>query len=359
MSKKDNYYCVIMAGGVGTRFWPMSLNERPKQFHDVMDSGQTFLEETYQRALSLVPKENVYIVTCAEYKNLVQEQLGEIKSDQIILEPMGRDTAPCNIYAALKINQLNPEALLLVLPSDHLIKQPDKFIENVIFALEKSAEEDRLITIGIKPTNPNTGYGYIQYLTEDTNRLKKVKTFTEKPTKEFAQNFIDSGDFLWNSGMFVWSTKSIIKAFSIFLPEMYDSLVKVDYNTDKEAEQIAKVYPTLQKISIDYGIMENAENTYIIPSDFGWSDVGTWTSLYDESAKDENGNVLLGKNIRSYNLEGTIIKNTEDKLIVIDGLEDYIVVNTANALLICPKGKDQKVKNYVNDLKLNKLEDFV
>ncbi|TDM00653.1 MAG: mannose-1-phosphate guanylyltransferase [Flavobacteriaceae bacterium] len=348
-----------MAGGVGTRFWPMSLNAKPKQFHDILGVGKSFLQQTYQRALDIVPKENVLILGCLAHKKLILEQLPELNESQVVLEPTGRDTAPCNLYAAMKIAQKNPDALMLILPSDHMIEDQKEFVKNIDAALSYAKNQDRLITIGIKPTHPNTGYGYIQYVLEDKGELKKVKTFTEKPTLEFAESFLASGDFLWNSGMFVWSCKAILKAYQSFLPSMYQQLEQVDFNTENEASQILVQYEKLQKISIDYGIMENAENTYVIPSDFGWSDIGTWTALYDVSKKDVAENAILSKNVRAYNLERTIVKNTENKLMIIDGLEDYIVVNTDRALLICPKSKDQEIKNYVNDLKLNKLEDYV
>lgn len=358
--KINNTYCVIMAGGIGSRFWPMSTAKFPKQFHDALDCGRTLIQLTYDRLLKITSNENIFVITDKNYAELVQEQLPELEPQQIISEPLGMNTAPCALYSALKIYKKDADAQILLCPSDHLILDEDKFVKNVSMILEKDSEEKGLYTLGIEPTRPDTGYGYIQYIT-DENPIKKVKTFTEKPNKELALQFIQSGDFLWNSGIFIWSAKTILKAFKKHLPEMYSSLYSVydSLNTEKEVKKIRKVYPTLTRSSIDVGVMEKSKNVYVLPSRFGWSDLGSWTSLYENKKHDKNENAVSKKFIKTYNSSGNIIHTENDKAIVIDSLNDYIVVDTKKALLICPLSKDQEVKNYVNDLKLSKGEKFV
>ena len=305
---KKNTCCVILAGGIGSRFWPMSTTNNPKQFHDVLGVGRTLIQQTYDRLLNFCNPENIYVITDKNYTDLVKEQIPEINKENIIAEPVGMNTAPCAIYSAMKIYKKNPEAEILVCPSDHLILNEEKFTETVLLALKNSKENQGLYTLGIQPTRPDTGYGYIQYI-EEKGKVKKVKTFTEKPNLDLAEKFLKSGDFLWNSGIFIWSAKDILASFKKYLPEMYNTFEDIkDYlNTEKEAEEVQIIYPTLQKVSIDVGIMEKDKNVYVIPSQFGWSDLGTWLSLYDQAEKDNNENAILGKSTLTYNSKGNII----------------------------------------------------
>ena len=360
----NNNYAIIMAGGIGTRFWPMSTTKHPKQFHDVLGIGKSLLQLTFDRLNHIAPKENIYIVTNEIYEAQVLEQLGDISKEQVLLEPMMRNTAPCIAYAAFKIHQQNPNARLVVAPSDHLITNEIEFYKNIETALETAEEEQTLVTLGIKPSRPDTGYGYIQYLSDVTAKnpeLKKVKLFTEKPNLEIAKQFVESGDFLWNSGIFIWTSKSIIDAFENYLPEMHELFFDGNefYNTDKEKEYINKIYPTCQKESIDYGIMEKADNVFVLPVSFGWSDLGTWGSLYTHIPKDENQNASVSENTMFYESANNIVNVEKGKLAVIQGLDDYIVVDKNNILLICKKEEEQKIKQFVQDVRLEKGEEFV
>ncbi len=361
---KDNY-CVIMAGGVGSRFWPMSTSSYPKQFIDVMGVGKTLLQQTYDRFIDICPKENIIVVTNEQYKTLVQEQLPFIAENQVLLEPARRNTAPCIAYACFKIYKQNKEARIIVAPSDHSINKEDTFRKAVLSCFKKASSEDCLITIGIKPTRPDTGYGYIQFKEsnpgEKDNRIKKVKTFTEKPDLDMAKFFLQSGDFLWNAGIFIWSARSILSAFEKFMPEEY-ALFKEGielYNTSAEADYIKKVYPMAKNISIDYGIMEKATNVYVRSSVIGWSDLGTWGSLFQKITKDKNNNAIVGKNVLTYNSSNCIIHVPKNKLVVLEGLDDYIVVESKDTLLICKKENEQNIKQMVNDIKMNKGEKYV
>lgn len=356
-----NNYAVIMAGGIGTRFWPMSTKNKPKQYHDVLGTGRTLIQQTYDRLLKVVPKENIFVITNIDYKEVTSIQLSELDASQIIVEPCMMNTAACNIYIAKKIHEINPDASIIVAPSDHIILNEQEFVKITSNALELALKEDVLITLGIEPTRPDTGYGYIQYKTEiNENQLNKVKTFTEKPDLEHAQKFISSGDFLWNAGIFVWSSKTILNAFETYMNDMFNSFNEINsYNTENEYIDIEKVYPTVAKISIDYAIMEKADNVFVIPSNFGWSDLGTWKSLFENSEKNEENNAKYGKFVKTYNSKNNIIKANDNKAVVIDGLDGFIVVDTEKSLLICPIDKEQCVKNYVEDLKLNKGETFL
>ena len=356
-----NNYAVIMAGGIGTRFWPMSTKNKPKQYHDVLGTGRTLIQQTFDRLLKVIPKEHIYVITNIDYKDITSQQLSELDASQIIVEPCMMNTAACNIYIAKKIHELNPNASIIVAPSDHIILNELEFLKITSKALEIVSKDEVLITLGIEPTRPDTGYGYIQYKTETyENQLKKVKTFTEKPDLEHAQKFINSGDFLWNAGIFVWSSKSILKAFETYMNEMYVSFNDItSYNTDNEYIDIEKIYPTVAKISIDYAIMEKANNVFVIPSNFGWSDLGTWKSLFENSEKNNENNAIYGKFIKTYHSKNNIIKSSDNKAVVIDGLDGFIVVDTEKSLLICPIDKEQFVKNYVEDLKMNKGETFL
>lgn len=355
-----NNYCVIMAGGIGSRFWPMSTTKQPKQFIDVLGTGRTLIQQTWDRFLRVCPKENILIVTNGIYKNQIKEQLPEITDDQILCEPTRRNTAPCIAYANQKIFKQNPNANIVVSPSDHIITKEDKFIEVVTTALNATNQNDWLVTLGIKPSRPDTGYGYIQYENTDSE-IKKVKTFTEKPNLEIAKSFIESGDFVWNAGIFIWSLKAINKAFDKYLPEVNEIFVDgiEQYNTPNEESFIEEAYSVCKNISIDYGIMEKADNVYVLPANFGWSDLGTWGSLFENSKKDENNNVVQSKNALLYNSKNNVVNVSDDKLVVIQGLDDFIVVEKNNSLLICKKEEEQLIRNIVNDVKLEKGEEYI
>jgi mannose-1-phosphate guanylyltransferase len=354
-----------MAGGIGSRFWPMSRTAHPKQFLDILGTGRTLLQQTYDRLSRIVPKENILVVTNDSYENLVKEQLPELKKENILCEPSRKNTAPCIAYASYKIHKLNPMANIAVAPSDHLIIKEDTFVKAIKSCFAKTKADDCLLTIGIRPTRPDTGYGYIQFREPDKKekdtRIKKVKTFTEKPDLEMAKFFLESGDFLWNSGIFIFSSASIIKAFENHLPEMaaiFEEGNKV-YNTNKEKAFLANAYTNCKNISIDYAIMEKADNVFVRTSIIGWSDLGTWGSLYDHIKKDDKGNAIVGKNVMMYQSGNCIVNVSKDKLVVIEGLEDYIVVESDNIILICKKQDEQQIRNFVNDVKVSKGDKFI
>ncbi|MBS1652964.1 MAG: mannose-1-phosphate guanylyltransferase [Bacteroidetes bacterium] len=360
-----NYYAIIMAGGVGTRFWPMSTSKIPKQFLDVLGTGRTLLQQTFDRIMLVCPTENIYVVTAVNYKEIVKEQLPEIKTENILTEPTRRNTAPCIAYASYKINALNPNAVTIVAPSDHLIKKEKVFSKAILSCFAKAEKEDALITLGIKPSRPDTGYGYIQTkesdVVEKDKRIFKVKTFAEKPQLEQAKFFVESGDFLWNSGIFIWSTKSILKAMAQHDSEL-DNVFKEGvgiYNTPKEKEFIEKAYKVCKNISIDYSVMEKANNVYVRSSIIGWSDLGTWGSLYTHILKDKYYNATIGKNVMLYDTANCIIHVPNDKLVVLQGLQDFIVVESEGVLMICKKNDEQSIRNFVNDVKVNKGEKFI
>ena len=358
MVDKDTYV-VIMAGGVGSRFWPLSRKSFPKQFHDFLGMGKSLIQMTYERHLSICPKENFLVVTNKDYYHLVKEHLPELKDNQILLEPFMRNTAPCIAYASYKVQKANPNAQFIVCPSDHLITNEDKYLANINTALKASEKEDILVTIGIKPTRPDTGYGYIRYNPE-SKALKKVKTFTEKPNLELAQEFLESGDYVWNAGIFVWSAKSIIKSFTDLLPEEAEIFSEgiFHYNTDTEQDYINDIYSKCKNVSIDYAIMEKAQNVFTVLSDFNWSDLGTWSSIYEQREKDEKENVIDG-NVITYDVKNSILRSSKDKLVVVDGLDNFIVIDHDNVLMICPKDQEQKVKKFVTDLKSKKEDKYL
>lgn len=360
-----NHYCIIMAGGIGARFWPMSRTRHPKQFIDILGTGETLIQQTFNRFSKICPVENIFVVTNEIYDHLVKKQLPALPANNILLEPAMRNTAPCIAYANYKIKTQNPEANIVVAPSDHLILKEDEFLKVITDSLDAVSENDWLLTLGIKPSRPDTGYGYIQYDESqkyDKNpRIRKVKTFTEKPNLELAEKFLASGDFLWNAGIFIWSLKSITKAFEKYLDDV-DELFKKGigkYNTPQEKQFIGETYTVCRKISIDYGIMEKADNVYVHSADFGWSDLGTWKSLYDIKEKDLDGNALTGNNVMLYDTKNCIINLPDEKLVVIQGLDNYIVVEDDNALLICHKDEEQQIRQFVTDIKINKGEDFI
>lgn len=354
-----NYYAVIMAGGVGSRFWPMSTSSFPKQFHDMLGVGQSLIQRTFERINDLVPSKNIMIATNQRYESLVLEQLPKTTKKQLLLEPAMRNTAPCILYAALKIYNQNPEAVMLIAPSDHWIDDENEFTNNIQTSFNACSEKDILMTLGIQPDSPNTGYGYIQF-EENTSEIKKVKNFTEKPNLEKAKEFISSGDYLWNAGIFVWSAKSIIKAFKEYLPDMVNILDDGNnvYNSDFEDDFIKHNYVKCENISIDFGIMEAAQNVHVLPVDFGWNDLGTWGSLYNKLEKDSQENAVVGPNTIFRDANGNMIRTQSGKKVVIQGLNDFIVVEKEDVILICPKKDEQDIKQIVTDVKDNFGDQF-
>jgi mannose-1-phosphate guanylyltransferase len=357
-----NNYVVIMAGGVGTRFWPFSRTGNPKQFHDVLGTGRTLLQQTADRFDGVCPSQNIFVVTSTEYKDLVKAQLPQLADDQILLEPARRNTAPCIAYAAYKIAARNPEANLVIAPADHIILKEEAFRQDIRTALAATADSNKIVTLGIRPSRPDTGYGYIQYLLEPNTQVHKVKAFKEKPNLEWAVKFIESGEYVWNAGIFVWNAQTVMNSFAQHLPDMAEAFEdgREFYFTPGEATYIEKAYSWCKNVSIDVGIMENAGkagNVYVVLSDFGWSDLGTWKSLYEVSGKDEHHNVVDG-HAMLYNTQNCIIKTPADRLVAINGLDGFIVAEYDNVLLICRKDDEQKVKEFVADAK-NKGAEFV
>jgi mannose-1-phosphate guanylyltransferase len=350
-----NYYAIIMAGGIGSRFWPISRTSYPKQFIDILGTGKTLIQNTYDRFLKICPKENIFVVTNESYTGLVKEQLPGMKEQQILTEPVMRNTAPCVAYGCFKIETMNPDAAIVVAPSDHLILDEAAFITAIEKSLKTATEQNCLITLGIKPSRPDTGYGYIQYTDQTLNdEFHKVKTFTEKPTVDIARTFIQSGDFLWNAGIFVWSAKAIVEAFNNYLPEMHEIFAEARsvYNSDEEKSFVHKIYQRCINISIDYGIMEKASNVYVLPSEFGWSDLGTWASIYQLAEKDYVGNAVIPSDkVIMYDSSNCMVNVPGEKLVILQGLHDFIVVESNNSLLICPRDQEQNIKQVVADVK--------
>ncbi len=357
---KNNYYAVIMAGGVGTRFWPMSTKEFPKQFHDMLGTGQSLIQRTFDRINGLIPAENILIATNARYKELVLEQLPNCTENQLLLEPTMRNTAPCILYAALKIYDQNPDAIMLIAPSDHWIDDEKEFLKNIQTSFDVCQKEDVLMTLGIQPNSPNTGYGYIQF-DKSSSEVKKVKNFTEKPNLETAKQFIASGDYLWNAGIFIWSAKSIIKSFKQSLPKMIDILDDGNnvYNSDFEDDFINSNYAKCENISIDFGILERAKNVHVLPVDFGWNDLGTWGSLYQKLEKDKNKNAIVGADTIFRDANGNMIKTQSGKKVIIQGLSDFIIIEKDDVLLICPKKDEQDIKQITSEVRDKFGDDFV
>lgn len=351
-----------MAGGIGSRFWPISRTAKPKQFLDILGTGRSFIRHTYERFAQIVPAENFLVVTNGIYKDLVLKEIPEIGEHQVLCEPLGRNTAPCIAYAAFRLNAMDPDADMIVTPSDHLILNENEFCKVIDEGVEFIRKHESLMTIGIKPSRPDTGYGYIQIEGAQSvnNSINRVKTFTEKPNLELAQVFVESGEFFWNSGIFIWKVKTILKSLENLLPELYNTFDSIfsTYNTKAEAEAINRIYPQCRAISIDFGVMEKANNVYVRCSDFGWSDIGTWGSLYQYSAKDAQGNVAP-KNSVLYNTKNCIVKLPSGTLAVIEGLSDYIVVENNNVLMICPKANEQNIKKFIDDVKFINGDKFI
>lgn len=357
----ENNFCVIMAGGVGSRFWPMSTTNCPKQFLDVLGCGKSLIRLTFERLLTIAPKENFYIVTNKIYKDLVLEQLPELTEEQVLLEPARRNTAPCIQYANYVIKKRNQKARIIVAPSDHIILKEQDFTNTVLKGMDFVSHNNSLLTLGIKPSRPDTGYGYIQANFDETAEgfegINKVKVFTEKPEYDTAKFFFESGEFFWNAGIFIWTLESIEQAFKEYLPSVYNLF---NAETDlPENEFIEKTYSECPNISIDYGVMEKAKNVYVYQSDFGWSDLGTWGSLYSNTEHDEKQNSIIEGKVLTYETSQSLIRVPNGKLAVIQGLEDYIVVDSGESLLICKKEDEQKIRQFVNDIKLKFGENYV
>ncbi len=357
-----NNYCVIMGGGIGSRFWPFSRESYPKQFLDFFGSGRSLLQMTFDRFSKIIPRENIYIVTNEAYYDLMKVQLPELEDHQILLEPCRRNTAPCIAYAAYHIQACNPDANIVVAPSDHLILKEEVFLEDVKRALAFVGKHKALATLGIKPSRPETGYGYIQSSDSMLDGFTKVKTFTEKPNLEIAMVFQKSGEFFWNSGLFVWNVGTILEAFRRYLPDIttrFDMGTNA-FNTPNERAFIQENFPYCQNISIDFGIMERANNVYMLCVDFGWADLGTWGSLYELAPKDENENAVLrnGKVLMNESYRNVIAIDNPDRLVVAQGLEDFIIAESGNALLICKKDDEQRIKQFVADAQLKFGKDF-
>jgi mannose-1-phosphate guanylyltransferase len=354
-----------MAGGIGSRFWPMSRKDMPKQFQDILGTGRTLLQQAFDRFSKVIPAENFYVVTSVDYVDLVQKQLPELSRNQILGEPLRRNTAPCIAYAANKIKTINPNANLVIAPSDHLILKEEEFLKQITRGLSFVSGNRALLTLGIHPSRPETGYGYIQVGEKveynDFENLHHVKTFTEKPNLQMAEIFVGSGEFFWNSGIFLWSLPTILRAFEAHLNEVAVLFAQGEhlYNTPDEKAFINKIYSECMGISIDYGIMEKSDNVYVLTADFGWSDLGTWGSLYDNREKDEDGNVINGKSVLSYGNKNCIVNMPDGKIAVLQGLDGYIVVESNNTLLVCRREDEQQIRQFVNDVQLKNGPQFV
>ena len=344
-----NYYAIIMAGGVGSRFWPVSTPEFPKQFHDMLGTGETLIQKTFSRLSQLIPKENILILSNEKYCDILKEQLPMITDEQIVLEPDMRNTAPCILYASMKVKKKNENAVMIVAPSDHWIEDEMQFISNVQRSFDICERDQSLMTMGIVPTFPNTGYGYIEFDKLDTRPIKKVVQFREKPDYLTAKKFIQARNFLWNSGIFIWSVQSILEAFENYQPEMYQlfSLGYATYNTVEEKQFIHDNYSKAENISIDYAVMEKANNVFVLPATFDWNDLGTWGSLYDKLPKDDNENAMVNGRLYVENASNNIIRTNPNKMVVIGDLDDYIIVDKDDVLLIYPKKKEQEIKQIV------------
>ncbi len=357
-----HHYVAIMAGGIGSRFWPKSRTTYPKQFLDILNTGKTLIQWTFERYAAFIPKENIYVVTSEEYSDIVAEQLPDIPKENIVAEPSRKNTAPCVAYISFKLLQKDPEASLIVAPSDHMIMDGENFKKITTEALAFVDQQEAFITLGIKPTYPNTGYGYIQFDSKLIGEnIHKVKTFTEKPNLELAKTFVASGEFLWNGGIFVWKVRTVVNAFEKYQPEMFELFdsEKENFNTPKEKDAINKIYPQCTNVSIDYAIMEKADNVYVIPSSFGWSDLGTWNSAYENLEKDYLGNAVTSENVIVIDATKCMISAPHDKLLLLQGLDDFIIIDTKDVLMICKKDKEQAIKEYVAEVKRSKGDKYL
>ena len=360
--QNKNHYVAIMAGGIGSRFWPMSRTALPKQFLDVLNTGKTLVQWTYERYAKFIPAANIFIVTSEEYVDIVKEQLPMLPVENILAEPSKKNTAPCIAYISFKLAKMNPDAKCIVAPSDHLILEEERFQSIALQALDFVDNIKALATLGIQPTHPNTGYGYIQFEgLEVAKDVYKVKTFTEKPDLEIAKSFLASGDFLWNAGIFAWKISNILTAFEKYQPEMFELFdqEKQYFNTPEEHGAIQRIYPLCTNISIDIAIMEKANNVYVMPASFGWSDLGTWNSAYENMEKDYLGNAVASDNVIVIDATKCMINSPKDKLVLVQGLDDFIVIDTKDVLLICSKDKEQSIKEYVAEVKRNKGDKYI
>jgi len=357
----ENSYCVIMSGGIGSRFWPASRTTYPKQFLDFFGTGRSLLQQTFDRFRQIIPLENIYIVTNKKYKELTMDQLPELKENQILLEPQRRNTAPCIAFAANRIRAVNPKANMVVAPSDHLILKEQDFLKRICEGLEFVEKHKTLLTLGIKPNRAETGYGYIQIDTEKLDNISKIKTFTEKPNKDLAKVFYESGEFMWNSGIFLWNVQTILSAFDELLPDIASRFNNGQeyFNTPKEEEFIDKIFPACPNISIDYGILEKASNIYVLSADFRWSDLGTWGSLHELSSKDENQNAVLKCDALLYESHDNLISLPKGKLVVLQKMDGYIVAESGNVLMICKKESEQEIRQFVIDTQLKKGDEYI
>lgn len=356
-----NNYCVIMGGGIGSRFWPFSRENKPKQFLDFFGTGRSLLQMTFDRFNKIIPTENIYIVTNEQYASLIKQQLPELRDSQILLEPTRRNTAPCIAYAAYHIYACNPKANIVVAPSDHLIMKEEEFLKVINQGLDFVKDNDALVTLGIKPSRPETGYGYIQSSDVMCGDFSRVKTFTEKPDLELAKVFYQSGEFYWNSGLFLWNAETIINAFRKFMPDITTrfDLGKDYFNTENERTFIHENFPYCPSISIDYGVMEKADNVFMLGADFGWADLGTWGSLYDIAPKEENNNAALKSKVLFYESANNIVAlDNPQRLAVVQGLEDYIIAESGNVLVICKKQDEQRIKQFVADAQMKFGKEF-
>ncbi|MCL6264883.1 mannose-1-phosphate guanylyltransferase [Flagellimonas myxillae] len=354
----NNYYAVLMAGGVGSRFWPVSTAAYPKQFHDMLGAGRTLIQKTFDRLSRFIPSENILILTNERYNDLVLEQLPKVTPEQVVLEPAMRNTAPCILYAALKIQKMNPNAVMIVAPSDHWIEDEEAFENNVKACFDKCEKEEVLCTLGIQPSYPNTGFGYIEFEKGSDAELKKVSQFREKPDYETAKEFLAQGNFLWNAGIFMWSVETIVNAFKAYQPSQYELFQNgvSCYNSVDEKAFIAENYPKAENISIDYAILENSQAIFTLPATFDWNDLGTWGALYEKLDKDDADNAVVNSKVHLMHAKGNMIRSPKGKIVVVDGLEDFIIVDKEEVLLIYPKSKQQDIKNVLNEVK-NKFGD--
>jgi mannose-1-phosphate guanylyltransferase len=359
---KKHQHVAIMAGGIGSRFWPYSRTSHPKQFLDILNTGKTMIQQTYDRFAKFIYPDNIYVVTLKEYVEEVKKQLPHLPHENIVAEPSRKNTAPCVAYISFKLVNKDPKASLIVAPADHLILDDARFSELCKKALDFVNHMNAFITIGVQPTSPNTGYGYIQHdAIQAVPNFYKVKTFTEKPNLELAKTFVASGDFLWNAGIFIWKVDRIIDAFEEHTPELYELFAaeKDKFNTDQEEEAVNEIYPQCTNISIDVAVMEKASNVYVIPASFGWSDLGTWNSAWENMSKDYLENAVAGKNVMIMEANRCVVHAPDNKLVLLQGLEDFIVVDTKDVLLICKKENEQDIKDYVAEVKRNKGDKYL
>ncbi|MCX8473770.1 MAG: mannose-1-phosphate guanylyltransferase [Sediminibacterium sp.] len=363
MQQNENYYLAIMAGGIGSRFWPKSRNNYPKQFIDILGTGKTLIQDTFDRFKSIVPLQNIFVITAQNYTDFVKNQIPELPVENILAEPSRKNTAPCIAYISFKLSLINPNATLIVTPSDHNILNVEEFLTLILKGCEFVTKSNSILTLGIKPNHPNTGYGYIQIQDNEVDEnVYKVKTFTEKPNIDLAKMFLKSGDFFWNAGIFIWKTSTILDAFKTFQPQIYEAFdqEKSLFNTTEEFEALQKIFPQCPNIPIDVAILEKADNVFMIKSDVGWNDLGTWNSLYDNIEKDYFGNAVSSKdNVILIDATNSMVSSEKEKLVIIQGLDEFIVVDTPDILLICKKSNEQAIKDYVSEIKTSKRTKFL